>query len=286
MKNTPCEVIKDLLPLYVDDICSEKSKDIIEEHLVECEECRNYLDSLKGEIPPIDTEPDVAEIQEAETTFFKKVKHKMTIQKWIFCGTLLAIAFGLFVIYENPMGNAFLNKIPLLDKRVSVLDVEVSDVYQLENGYIYFTLNSKKPFSIQTYYPIRYKEEQNDYSESYDNGFNVISVKRSLWEEIFGGAVVKTQMSFAVPLSETFDGAVHNSSHLYYEGKDGEKITIWEEGEDLEGAPDWIERKVVDYSSQNNVTVFDDAKPGGYDYTFYKFYSDSYFSTGKKYLSN
>ena len=45
MKNTPCEVIKDLLPLYVDDICSEKSKDIIEEHLAECEECRNYLDS-------------------------------------------------------------------------------------------------------------------------------------------------------------------------------------------------------------------------------------------------
>ena len=28
MKNTPCEVIKDLLPLYVDDICSEKSKEI------------------------------------------------------------------------------------------------------------------------------------------------------------------------------------------------------------------------------------------------------------------
>ena len=33
MKNTPCEVIKDLLPLYVDDICSEKSKEIIEEQL-------------------------------------------------------------------------------------------------------------------------------------------------------------------------------------------------------------------------------------------------------------
>ena len=81
MKNTPCEVIKDLLPLYVDDICSEKSKDIIEEHLVECEECRNYLDSLKGDIPPIDTEPDVTVIQEAETSFFKNVKHKMEQQR-------------------------------------------------------------------------------------------------------------------------------------------------------------------------------------------------------------
>ena len=270
MKNTPCEVIKDLLPLYVDDICSEKSKDIIEEHLVECEECRNYLDSLKGDIPPIDTEPDVAVIQEAETSFFKNVKHKMTIQKWIFCGTLLAIAFGLFVIYENPMGNAFLNKIPLLDKRVSVCDVEISDVYQLENGYIYFTLNSKKPFSIETYYPIRYKEEHNDYSESYNNGFNVVTVKRSLWDEIFGGAVVNTQMSFAVPLREENDGAVHNSVHLYYEGKDGERITIWEEGDYIEMAPYWIERKVVDYSSHNQVIVFDDNEKDVTEYRFYR----------------
>ena len=48
MKNIPCEVIKDLLPLYVDDICSEKSKRLIEEHLAECEECYKYLEALKS----------------------------------------------------------------------------------------------------------------------------------------------------------------------------------------------------------------------------------------------
>ena len=42
MREIHCEIIRDLLPLYVDDVCSEKSKDMIEEHLRGCEECRNY----------------------------------------------------------------------------------------------------------------------------------------------------------------------------------------------------------------------------------------------------
>lgn len=268
MKKTPCEVIKDLLPLYVDDICSEKSKEIIEEHLLECEECRDYLDSLKGDIPPVVSESEAAEIQEAETSFFKKVKHKMTIQKWAFCGMLLVIAFGLFVIYENPMENEWLNKIPLLDKRISVEDVSVSEVCQLENGYVYFTLSSKTPFTIQTYYTISSSDKNTAYTESFDDGYNVIELRRSRWMEIFERLAVNTQMSFVVPLSETVDGAVHDSIHLYYEGKDGRKITIWEEGDVLEEAPDWIERKVVEFNSHTKVCIFDDAEPGGYDYTF------------------
>lgn len=268
MKNTSCEIIKDLIPLYVDDVCSEESKILVEEHLVECKECRKYLDSLKGEFPPIVSDPVTDEIQKSETSFFKNVKHKLTIQKLIFCGTLIAIAFGLFVIYENPMGNALLNKIPLLDKRISVMDVQVSEVCQLENGYLYFTLSSKEPFSIQTYHAISPIDENKSYKDSYDDGYNAITLKRSRWDEIFSGAIINTQMSFAVPLRETGDGVVHDSIHFYYEGKDGEKITIWEEGDVLEEAPDWIERKVVDYSSHNNVCVFDDAAPGGYDYTF------------------
>ena len=34
-----CEVIKDLLPLYYDKVCSEETKVIVEEHLNECENC-------------------------------------------------------------------------------------------------------------------------------------------------------------------------------------------------------------------------------------------------------
>ena len=44
---TDCEIIRDLLPLYVDDICSEKSRELVYEHLRECAECGSLLDRLK-----------------------------------------------------------------------------------------------------------------------------------------------------------------------------------------------------------------------------------------------
>ena len=49
MAKIPCEIIRDLLPLYQDDICSEKSRNAIEEHIKECESCRTYL--KKMEVP-------------------------------------------------------------------------------------------------------------------------------------------------------------------------------------------------------------------------------------------
>lgn len=42
-----CEVIRDLLPLYADDACSEKSRDMVEEHLQACPECCELLDLLR-----------------------------------------------------------------------------------------------------------------------------------------------------------------------------------------------------------------------------------------------
>ena len=42
-----CEVIRDLLPLYADDACSEKSRGIVEEHLQECDACRELLQKIR-----------------------------------------------------------------------------------------------------------------------------------------------------------------------------------------------------------------------------------------------
>ena len=42
-----CEVIQDLLPLYVDKACSEDSTGLVEEHMAECESCRLTYDAMK-----------------------------------------------------------------------------------------------------------------------------------------------------------------------------------------------------------------------------------------------
>lgn len=46
MKNI-CEIVQDILPLYVDNICSPSSREFVEEHIAECEKCSSTLENLK-----------------------------------------------------------------------------------------------------------------------------------------------------------------------------------------------------------------------------------------------
>jgi len=42
-----CEVIRDLIPLYADEACSDNSRKMVEEHLLECDSCQELLGKLK-----------------------------------------------------------------------------------------------------------------------------------------------------------------------------------------------------------------------------------------------
>lgn len=42
-----CNVVEDLLPLYVDNCCSDDSRMLLEEHLVECQACREKYERMK-----------------------------------------------------------------------------------------------------------------------------------------------------------------------------------------------------------------------------------------------
>ena len=44
--NEECEVIRDLLPLYADEVCSRKSRELVEAHISGCPECRSLMARL------------------------------------------------------------------------------------------------------------------------------------------------------------------------------------------------------------------------------------------------
>ena len=46
MKNE-CNIIKDILPLYVEDMVSEDTKILVENHLDECIDCKNEVEEMK-----------------------------------------------------------------------------------------------------------------------------------------------------------------------------------------------------------------------------------------------
>ena len=42
-----CDMVRDLLPLYQDSVCSEASRKIVEEHLQECSTCQQMAERIK-----------------------------------------------------------------------------------------------------------------------------------------------------------------------------------------------------------------------------------------------
>ena len=48
--NKDCEMIKDLIPLYVDGVCSEESKTKVEEHIEHCPDCLMTVERMKSHL--------------------------------------------------------------------------------------------------------------------------------------------------------------------------------------------------------------------------------------------
>ncbi len=66
-----CNVIRDLLPLYLENIASNDTCIIVEQHISFCEDCRKQLEEMKlYNNPPIDT--DVAPLRNLKATLRKK----------------------------------------------------------------------------------------------------------------------------------------------------------------------------------------------------------------------
>ncbi|MDE7435689.1 MAG: zf-HC2 domain-containing protein [Lachnospiraceae bacterium] len=81
-----CEVIQDLLPLYRDCVCSSSSRQMVEEHLEECADCRRIADRLQ------DTRLDSQLVKEKNgvlSAHAKKEQKKTVLIGMITAGVLL-----------------------------------------------------------------------------------------------------------------------------------------------------------------------------------------------------
>lgn len=46
-----CEVVRDLMPLVLDDVASDGSKHMVSAHVQTCAECAAYMNQLKADLP-------------------------------------------------------------------------------------------------------------------------------------------------------------------------------------------------------------------------------------------
>ena len=87
--NTKCDIIRDLLPLYVEGVVSEASRQLIEEHLAECADCREYLKLLQEDFPEAE-ETSFAD----ETASLRKIKRKIAINRILIVMVTLGFAIA------------------------------------------------------------------------------------------------------------------------------------------------------------------------------------------------
>ena len=91
---TECSVVRDLLPLYVENMVNPDTAQYIETHLAECSECQAVLDSLKagGNLPEV--EPKAAANTDGSKPF-KKIMKRMNRKLYMLSYSL--IIFFIFL---------------------------------------------------------------------------------------------------------------------------------------------------------------------------------------------
>ncbi|MCR5835249.1 MAG: zf-HC2 domain-containing protein [Lachnospiraceae bacterium] len=86
-----CEVMSDLLPLYVEDLTSEESNEIVREHLSYCGECREKYEKLKAGENIIEDDGSLLK-KIAKKYRYNKIAYFVTVLFAITC--LVTIGYG------------------------------------------------------------------------------------------------------------------------------------------------------------------------------------------------
>lgn len=82
-----CNIVKDLIPLYIDGCCSEESEKVVEEHIRDCGDCKRLLEDMKSS-------SDIITVSESPKTFNKLNDWKASVLQSV----LLFLSFALITV--------------------------------------------------------------------------------------------------------------------------------------------------------------------------------------------
>lgn len=92
-----CNIIRDLLPLYAEDLASEDTRALVDEHLRECEDCTNVLNEMKKSSPvPVEAAP------ESLNKVKKTIRRRRVVSVMAAVLTVITIASFVFTYLFTP----------------------------------------------------------------------------------------------------------------------------------------------------------------------------------------
>ena len=126
MKFLPCELIRDILPLYHDGVCSDTSRKLVDSHLETCEKCTSVLQGMTAEIEMPKLEVDAAKP-------LKSIKRKWRAKTWLLG---LVIGFAVFFLWMELTQNK--------NVKIAPEEYTITNVVEFSNGMYY--LEYKIPY--------------------------------------------------------------------------------------------------------------------------------------------
>lgn len=206
-----CNIIRDLLPLYAEDLASEDTRTLVEAHLCDCAECTVILESMKQKTPvPVETTP------ESLNKVKQLIRRKRILSVMVALLTLITLASLVFTFLFTPFQ---LTKEQALD-----------DFYVREDGAI-----------VIDYSPYVTGRSQSGWNENwfinqYSTRFDIIlgNNRPSMWS-LYGGDGIVTEeerqryenIEIIYGRFESADGKIHADGPIPGE-ENGGTIVEWE----------------------------------------------------------
>lgn len=102
MKKINCNIIRDILPLYLDDVVSDETKQMVKEHLQSCASCRAEASSMKKDV----ILPASKAQRLAEAKVIKGIRNKIFRKKVVVsaatAAAVLAVSAGVYALLTLP----------------------------------------------------------------------------------------------------------------------------------------------------------------------------------------
>ncbi len=109
MENKNCDIVKDLIPSYADGICSDATKEYVEEHVQECDGCRQMLEAYKANVLSGE------KLEQRGMDGLKKIRTNMKYQNLVCYLVLVFLVYcGVEVFLANHAGYAIFDNTTLL----------------------------------------------------------------------------------------------------------------------------------------------------------------------------
>lgn len=130
-----CNIVKDLIPLYIDRCCSKESEKVVEEHIRDCDDCKKLLEDMKSS-------SDLINVLQSPKTFRKLNDWKASVLQSV----LLFLSFALITVgvaLEAKTPSGLLNGFWALNLVIPATGFMLS----LANWYFVKVYKSRKSFS-------------------------------------------------------------------------------------------------------------------------------------------